>query len=46
MPSWWPNWRVILRNVLRPEQFRGYGLPMTNRWYAYFSLALEGPASN
>ena len=24
----------------------GYGVPMTNRWYAYFSLALEGPASS
>jgi hypothetical protein len=23
-----------------------YGHGMTNRWYAYFSLALEGPASN
>jgi len=21
-------------------------IAMTNRWYAYFSLALEGPASN
>ena len=25
---------------------RGYAVAMTNRWYAYFSLALEGPASS
>lgn len=25
---------------------QGYSVAMMNRWYAYFSLALEGPASN